>query len=127
VIRIEKILLVIISVFGFYFCLHFGYILTNDNHIGVLFGIPFALVLTTLCLFTMFTKNNLKVNFRIWTYGYITTLIIYVSIILLIKTRTHQNANQYLYYPEHNSFTILKQTFIVCASLIFLITYFRKR
>jgi len=98
---VEKVFLILLIIFSFYYCLDFGYILTNYGHGGQLSGIPFALAILIYSLINLFTKNNQVRNvFRIINYVYVLSMLGYVLTVLYIKSKN--GGYEYLYHFDAN-------------------------
>lgn len=121
----EKILLILLSLVGFYFSYDFGHLLTGDFGVGQVVGIPFAVILTILSVLTILTKNKNKKTFRVLTIGYTMSILLFVLIVELIK-RNGQTGDSYLYYPGRKAYEILLWTLgagILIMSIVVLRNY----
>ena len=125
----ERILLILLSLVGFYFSYDFGYLLTGDFGLGQVVGIPFAVILAILSILTILTENKKKKIFRVLTIGYTLSILLFVLIVELIK-RNGGTADSYLYYPEGRAYTILLWTLgagIISMLIVVLRNYKRDR
>lgn len=103
--KIEIITLIITTLFGIYFSLDFGYLLTNYGHGGQLLGIPFAAILFIYSALIIFLKDRLRLIFRIIHWTYLASMILYVLTVLTIKKIKQDEAFAYLHHfsPPHTS------------------------
>ena len=70
----RKIILILLTLTSFYFCLWFGYIWTAYGHGGPLLGIPFALVMMVITIIFIFStsKKNQDQTFAIGIIFFLT-------------------------------------------------------
>jgi len=123
---LEKILLIVLTILGFYFCLDFGYILTGYLHGGQLLGIPVAVMLAVFSGLTIFTKTQKKKIFRILTYGYFLTMLTYAMTVLIIREWGQENTWTYLYSMDGKAddfFIWISATGLLISVTIVILTY----
>jgi hypothetical protein len=94
----RKIILIILTLIGFYYCFRFGYIWTAYGHGGQLLGIPFALILLilTIIYFGQKSQSNKNKTF-FFSIVYFLTLAAFSVTIEIIRV-TMKNYFEFLYY-----------------------------
>lgn len=93
----ENIFLVMFSVFGIFYSLEFGLLLTAYPHGGQLVGVIFAVVLIFYSCVIIFSKSKeIRQIFRIINYTYILSMILYVLTIKVIEYVKGKASWQYL-------------------------------
>jgi hypothetical protein len=94
----RKIILIILTLIGFYYCFRFGYIWTAYGHGGQLLGVPFALVMliATIIYFAQRSQSGKSKAF-IFCIVYFLTLAAFSVTIEIIRA-TMNNYFSFLYY-----------------------------
>ena len=94
----RKIILMILTLIGFYYCFRFGYIWTAYGHGGQLLGVPFALIMliATIMYFAQKSQSSKSKTF-IFCIVYFLTLAAFSVTIEIIRA-TMNNYFAFLYY-----------------------------
>lgn len=94
----RKIILMILTLIGFYYCFRFGYIWTAYGHGGQLLGVPFALIMliATIMYFAQKSQSSKSKTF-IFCIVYFLTLVAFSVTIEIIRA-TMNNYFAFLYY-----------------------------
>lgn len=118
----EKLFLIVLSVFGLLYSFEFGLILTAYPHGGQLVGVIFAIVLIVYSCIIIFSKSQkVRQIFRIINYTYISSMTLYVLTIKIIKYLKGETAWEYLHLfnpPELSRSEKIFNAYAICGILI---------
>ncbi len=121
----KKIILIILTIISFYYCLRLGYIWTAYAHGGQILGIPFAFImlLTTIIYFVMKTKSSQDKTFS-FGFVYFLTLAAFSITVEVIRT-SMKNYFEFLYYEPGGYVNKLFLGWLLIGAIVFLFLHFR--
>jgi hypothetical protein len=119
----RKIVLIILTLIGFYYCFRFGYIWSAYGHGGQLLGVPFALIMltTTIIYFAQKSPSNKSKAF-IFCIVYFLTLAAF-SITIEVIRATMKNYFQFLYYEQGGYVNKLFLGWVLFGTLILFVSF----
>lgn len=121
----KKILLIVLTIISFYYCLRFGYIWTAYGHGGQILGIPFAFIMLVTTIIYFATKTKVRKD-KTFIFGivYFLTLAGFSITIETIRT-TMKKYFEFLYYEPGGYVNKIFLGWLTVGAIVFLLTYFR--
>ena len=120
----RKIILIVLTLAAFYYCLRFGYIWTAYGHGGQILGIPFALIMlfTSIKYFTSKTKHRQDRIFSFATIYFLTLAAFSITIEIIRNTK-----EEYFSFLYHEPGGFVNKIFFVWVMLGIIVFLFSLR
>ncbi|ULQ53354.1 hypothetical protein [Flavihumibacter fluvii] len=94
----RKVILLLFTLVGFYYCLRFGYIWTAYGHGGQLLGIPFAIIMLITTIRNFVAKSNSEKD-NAYTFGVVYFLTLFAFSVTIEAIREYMTDYfSFLYY-----------------------------
>lgn len=94
----RKVILLVFTLIGFYYCLRFGYIWTAYGHGGQIIGIPFAFIMLITTIKYFVAKSNSRKE-NAYTFGVVYFFTLFAFSVTIEAIREYMtNYFSFLYY-----------------------------